>query len=191
MKANHSSMHTRMQTWLRQASDASGFLRRLYVALKDPRQRDRAIAAGAFARERCRHMRPTSSYTAHRWIGKASTEAEHIAWLAVIESLLGINILVALGASESGSPRSTTLHHRLDQELKTALQGFTTAFPRETVEVDLDRICSIVIQEASEVAEQAWVEVRRPDESQVSILDFLQQEWLLQIKPGLMAMVSA
>jgi len=57
--------------------------------------------------------------------------------------------------------------------------------------VDLDRICSIVIQEASEVAEQAWVEVRRPDESQVSILDFLQQEWLLQIKPGLMAMVSA
>jgi len=74
MKATHSSMHTRMQTWLRQASDASGFLRRLYVELKDPGQRDRAIAAGAFARERCRGMRPTASCNAPRYACEMITE---------------------------------------------------------------------------------------------------------------------
>ncbi len=190
MKATHSSMHTMMQTWLRQASDASGFLRRLYVELKDPSQRDRAIAAGAFARERCRGMRPIASGKAPRWLGKASTEAEHIAWVAVIESLLGLNILVAIGGHEDGSYRGTPLHHRLNKELKTALQGFTSAFPRDTVEEDLDRICSIVIQEAAEVAEQAWSEVRQPGEQQADVRNFLREEWTRDIKPGLMSMIE-
>lgn len=189
MKTKKSPMHARMSIWLRQVSDASGFLRRFYVELKDPRQRDRAISAGGFARERCKTMRAALSATPHPWVGHTSIEAERTAWLALICGLLGLNLLVALGDADRQAHHSNPLRLRLNRELQVALQGFTTAFPQETVEQDLDRICAGVIQDASEVAESAWAEIRNPDEAHVNVRDFLQQEWLQEVKPGLMAMV--
>lgn len=182
------TMNERMADWIRRASSASNFLRRLYLELKDPIQRERAAAAGAFAREKCRTLRsPVLPFPAP-WIGKSGPASERIAWQTLIESLLGMTTLVALGVGSTSS-KASPLHRRLDQELKSALQGFSTAFPDDTVEQDLDHICSKVIHSASEIAEQAWMDVRRPSEAQVNVREFLQQEWTQSIRPGLLAFV--
>lgn len=92
------SLNERMAVWLQQASSASGYLGRLYLDLKDPLQRERAVEAGAFAREHSRTKRSPVSRSIPPWIGKSSSEGEHIAWLALIEGLLGPTMLVTLGA---------------------------------------------------------------------------------------------
>jgi len=176
-------LHLKMIPWLQQASAASGFLGRLYTELKDPLQKKRAITAGGYCREQCRRIQPRITHSLSPWIGRPEAVGERAAWQVMIETLLGLTMLVALGQ------KASILHHRLDHELKTALQGFTTAFPNDTVEQDLDKICERVIRSASEIAGRAWSEVRCPEEVNVDVRVFLQDEWSREIRPNLMAFV--
>jgi hypothetical protein len=77
-------------------------------------------------------------------------------------------ILEALGDSSSDEPKAGSLHKRLDGELGIADRGFATAFPFEVVGEDLDDGCERVIDEAAEVADAAWSDVRREEESRMS-----------------------
>ncbi|WP_291272257.1 hypothetical protein [Geothrix sp.] len=110
-----------------------------------------------------------------------------MAWRALIEALLGLTMLVALGVE--GSSKASPLHRHLDQELKQALLGFTTAFPGDMVEQDLDQLSDGVICAAAGVAEQAWIEVRRPEESGVDVGRFLREKWSRAIRPSLLSFI--
>lgn len=184
-------MHTRMATWLAQVKDATAFLKRLYASLKDHAQRDRAEAAGAYARERCKSFTGRMRITPCPWIGLPSAAAERIAWIHVIHGLLGLNILIAIGDSSTEGRKASNLHLRLNRELGVAIRGFSTAFPVEMVEGDLDALCECVVAEAADVADAAWIDVRREDEALLSVRDFLCNEWLLGIKPSLRKMLES
>jgi hypothetical protein len=180
-----------MATWLAQVKDATAFLKRLYVNLKDHAQRDRAEAAGAYARERCKSIGGRTRITPGPWIGLSSEAAERIAWIHVIHGLLGLNILVAIGDSSTEGRKASALHLRLNRELGFAIRGFATAFPAEMVEGDLDALCECVVDEAADVADAAWKDVRREDEALLSVRGFLRNEWLLGIKPSLRKMLES
>jgi hypothetical protein len=180
-----------MATWLSQVKDATAFLKRLYVSLKDGVQRDRADAAGAYARERRGPSGRARLNTPCPWLGLPPAAAERAAWLCVIHGLLGLNILVALGDSSSDGPKAGSLHKRLDRELGIAVRGFATAFPLEMVGEDLDEVCERVIDEAAEVAEAAWSDIRKEEEPQMSVRDFLKDEWLKDVKPSLRRMLDS
>jgi len=179
-------MHKQMALWVSQVTDATGFLKRLYVALKDPDQRKRAESAGAFARERSRGRGRVSVLITRPWIGLKPVQSERLAWIGVIQGLLGLNILVALANSNEGGGSPSSLHARLNQELDSAVRGFATAFPREMVEADLDCLCLQVINEAVEVAEAAWHDVRQPGEGHVQLREVLREDWLRTIRPSLL-----
>ena len=184
-------MHTRMATWLAQVKDATAFLKRLYASLKDHAQRDRAEAAGAYARERTKPTGRRSLDTPTPWIGLRSEAAERVAWICVIHGLLGLNILVALGDSAAGGVKAGALHKRLDKELGIAVRGFVAAFPSEMVREDLDEVCERVISEAAEVAEATWNDVRKGDETHVDVREFLRDEWTAQVKPEIRRMLNS
>lgn len=184
-------MDAQLATWVTQVTDATGFLKRLYVSLKDPVQRDRAETAGAFARERQRSSRRRLKNPQIPWIGLSSSLAERTAWISAISGLLGLNLLVALGDSSSGSPQASLLHKRLNKDLAVAIRGFSAAFPSELVAEDLDTLCDAVVEEASRVAETAWAEVRNDHEEPVDIGSFLRQEWLRGIKSQIRTMVKS
>lgn len=183
-------MHARMTTWVSQVNDATGFLRRLYTDLKDPDQRARADAAGAFAKEQRRAAGRRPSTTPTPWVGLPADQAERAAWTCAVRGLLGLNLLVALGDPLSSGPRARPLRQRLNQDLASALRGFATAFPRDIVEADLDTLCEEAIQEASEVAETAWKDVRSPGEPHVEVGNALRAEWLQEVRPNLQAMLT-
>lgn len=177
-----------MHLWLIMVRDASGFLRRLYVGLKDPLQRDRAIVAGSYAKERTRRLRVVTNSAMPPWVGVDQVLGERMAWLAVLEGLLGLNMLVSLSRSNDSSAGSA-LHQRLDRELHAGLRGFVTAFPSETVEQDLDRVCRVVIDQAAGLADQAWQEVRKQSDQGLEVRTFLLNEWTQEVKPSLMDLI--
>jgi hypothetical protein len=181
-----SRMHKQMALWVSQVNEATGFLKRFYAALKDPTQRDRAKAAGSFARERARSAGGRSSLTVRPWMGQQPTSAERLAWISTIEGLLGLNILVALADSNIDRKHPSPLHSRLDRELTSAVHGFSTAFPRCIVEGDLDILCLKVIDDAADVAEAAWRDIRYPNEFDMNPRNLLKQEWLKALKPSLL-----
>lgn len=184
-------MDAQLATWITQVNDATGFLKRLYVGLKDPVQRERAETAGAYARERQRSSRRMLKNPQLPWIGLSSDLAERTAWISAISGLLGLNLLVAMGDSSSSSSQASLLHRRLNRDLSAAIRGFSAAFPSELVAEDLDTLCEAVVEEASRVAEATWSEVRTAHEAPVNIGDFLQQEWLGDIKSQIRTMVKS
>jgi len=180
-------MHSKMGSWVRQVNDASGFLKRLYVRLKDTRQRDCAESVGIFAREWARNDKQQPSLAPRPWIGLESTQAERRAWTCAIQGLLGLNILVALAdANNEGQGKPGSLHARLNHELDSAVRGFATAFPREIVETDLDSLCPQVIDEAVSVAEVVWHDIRGDHEADIILKDVLKNDWLMTLRPALM-----
>lgn len=179
-------MHKQMTLWVSQVTDATAFLKRLYVALKDPGQRDRAEAAGVFAREWSRTGGRKPSFAPRPWIGLEPAQAERRAWVCAIQGLLGLRILVALAASDDGRTKPNSLDARLDSELSSAVRGFTTAFPREMVEADLGSICLQVVDEAATVAEGAWQEIRHADEADIDLREALRNDWLRTLRPALL-----
>jgi len=182
-------MDAQLATWITQVNDATGFLKRLYVGLKDPVQRDRAELAGAYARERQRSSRRRLTNPQLPWIGLSSELAERTAWASAISGLLGLNLLVAMGDSSSGSSQASLLHRRLNGDLSVAIRGFSAAFPSELVAEDLDTLCEAVVEEASRLAETTWSEVRKDHEAPANIGAFLRQEWLRDIKSQIRRMV--
>lgn len=184
-------MHLKMASWVSQVNDATGFLKRLYIGLKDRVQRDRAAGAGAFARERSKRLGRGPSTTHRPWLGLPPEQAERVAWICTVRGLLGLNILVALGDASNGEDKAGPLYNRLNQELGLAVQGFATAFPREMVELDLDKLCEEVIDDAAEVADSAWRDVQRVDECTVNLNGFLKEEWLMSLKPALHQMLES
>ena len=159
-----------------------------YGELKDPLQRDRALQAGSFARERTKGLRNRTSLVTPPWTCSEQVQGERMAWLALLEGLLGLNILVALRGSDQPD-RCNLLHRRLNSELHYGLKGFITAFPGEIVEQDLDRLCGVVIDQACMIADHAWREVRHSNEEQIDGRAFLCEEWTREIRPNLMSHV--
>lgn len=180
-----------MASWVWQVSDATGFLKRLYVGLKDTGQRDRASAAGAFARDRSQRMIRKPSASPRPWVGLPSDFAERLAWRYTVQGLLGLNILVALGDASMDRQKAGPLHDQLNQELATAVKGFVTAFPSEFVEADLDRICEEVIEDVAEVADAVWRDIDRDQAEGAQPGAFLKEQWLASLRPTLRAMVHS
>lgn len=58
------------------------------------------------------------------------------------------------------------------------------------MESDLDGLCEEAIQKAAETAEAAWKEVRLPSEADIPVGDFLRDEWLKEVRPGLHALLA-
>ena len=183
-------MKGQVRAWVTQVHDATGFLKRLYVDLKDPVQKGRAEAAGAYARERQRSAGRLPGSQPAPWIGLPSAEAERIAWIRTIEGLLGLNLLVALGGASPDRTVAGTMHHRINNGLSTAIQGFSAAFPADVVTRDLDSICEEIVGEAADVAEAVWLDVKRPDEGSVTVREFLKQEWLGGIREKVRSIAS-
>jgi|GEM_PF-3159452 len=184
-------MKTQLSNWIAQIYEATGFLRRLYATLKDPIQKGRAEAAGTYARERFRSTGRKPNQAMPPWIGLSTEQAERKAWIAVIEGLLGLNLLVALGSASPSTTVAGALHKRLNQELTTAIKGFVAAFPSELVTQDLHSICEGIVEQAAGVAEVAWQEVRREGEESLDVREFLRQEWLRQIQNQIHALVES
>lgn len=184
-------MHSTMASWVWQVNDATGFLKRLYVGLKDTGQRDRASTAGTFARNRSKRMNRKPSSSPHPWVGLPSDTAERVAWRYTVQGLLGLNILVALGDASDDRKQAGRLHNQLNQELATAVKGFVTAFPSEFVEADLDRICEEVVENAAEVADAVWRDIDRGQAEVAHPGAFLKEEWLASLRPTLRGMVHS
>jgi hypothetical protein len=184
-------MNTQLSNWIAQVYEATGYLKRLYIGLKDPIQRGRAEAAGAYARERYRTTGRRPNLTAPTWIGLPTEQAERAAWIAVIEGLLGLNLLVALGSASSSKAEPAKLHRRLNQELTSALRGFSAAFPAEFVTQDLHSLCEGVVDQAAGVADGAWQTVRKEGEESVDVRGFLRQEWLRDIRAQIQGLVDS
>lgn len=168
-------MDTQLTNWIAQVYGATGYLQRLYMGLKDPIQRDRAEAAGTYAQERFRSSGRKPHQAPAPWIGLPSSQSERTAWISAIEGLLGLNLLVALGSSP-GKGGAVTLHKRLNQELTSAIRGFSAAFPAEMVTQDLYTLCEGVVDQAAGEAERAWLEIRKEGEESVDVRGFLRQE---------------
>jgi hypothetical protein len=181
-------MNTQLTAWVAQVHEATGYLKRLYSGLKDPVQRKRAEASGAYAGERFRSSGRKPQKVQPPWIGLPTEQAERKAWISAIEGLLGLNLLVALSSSP-GNGVAGSLHKRLNQELTTAIRGFTAAFPSELVLQDLNALCEGVVDQAAEVAESAWLEIRKDGEESVG--QFLKQEWLGSIRAQIQALVDS
>jgi len=166
-------MNLQLSNWIAQIYGATSFLKRLYSALKDPVQRKRAEASGAYAGERFRSTgRKPQKYQAP-WIGLPTTEqAERAAWISAIEGLLGLNLLVALGSASASKAEPAKLHRRLNQELSTAV--------REGVG-----------DQAAGVADGAWQAVRKEGEESVDVRAFLRQEWLRDIRAQIQGLVDS
>jgi len=185
-------MNLQLSNWIAQIYGATSFLKRLYSALKDPVQRKRAEASGAYAGERFRSTgRKPQKYQAP-WIGLPTTEqAERAAWISAIEGLLGLNLLVALGSASASKAEPAKLHRRLNQELSTAVRGFVAAFPAEMVTQDLHSLCEGVVDQAAGVADGAWQAVRKEGEESVDVRAFLRQEWLRDIRAQIQGLVDS
>ena len=146
-------MNSQLATWISQVHDATGFLKRLYIGLKDPVQRKRAEAAGVYAREQFRSSSGRNPrVTQFPWIGLPSEQAERTAWISAVEGLLGLSILVGFGSSSTSKKEIRAIHTRLKQELATAIKGFSSAFPIELVNHDLQQLCESVVDQAAGVA---------------------------------------
>ena len=184
-------MNAQLTAWVAQVHEATGYLKRLYSGLKDPVQRRRAEASGAYAGERFRSSGRKPQKVQPPWIGLPSSQSERTAWISVIEGLLGLNLLVSLTGSSPGREGAGTLHKRLNQELTTAIRGFSAAFPAELVTQDLRALCEGVVDHAGQVAEGAWLEIRKEGEESVNVGEFLKQEWLGNIRAQLQALVDS
>ena len=183
-------MNTQLTAWVAQVHEATGYLKRLYSGLKDPVQRKRAEASGAYTGERFRSSGRKPQKVQPPWIGLSTEQAERKAWISAIEGLLGLNLLVAL-VSPPGNGGAGTLHKRLNQELTTAIRGFSAAFPAELVTKDLHALCDGVVDKAAGVAEGAWLEIRKEGEESVNVGEFLKQEWLRDIRGQIQALADS
>jgi hypothetical protein len=184
-------MNTQLTAWVAQVHEATGYLKRLYSGLKDPVQRKRAEASGAYAGERFRSSGRKPQKVQPPWIGLTSSQSERTAWIAVIEGLLGLNLLVALGSASSSKAEPARLHRRLNQELTSAIKGFVAAFPAEMVTQDLHSLCEGVVDQAAGVAEGAWKTVQKEGEESVDVRGFLRQEWLKDIRDQIQGLVDS
>ena len=183
-------MNAQLANWIGQVYGATGYLQRLYKTLKDPIQRERAEASGAYAGERFRSTGRKPQSAQPTWIGLPTEQAERKAWISAIEGLLGLNLLVALGSSP-GNGVAGSLHKRLNQELVTAVRGFSAAFPADLVLQDLRALCEGVVDQAAEAAGGAWLEIRKEGEESVNVREFLKQEWLGNIRAHLQTLVDS
>lgn len=74
-------MNTQLANWIAQVHEAIGYLKRLYSRLKDPVQRKRAEASGAYAGERFRSTGRKPQSAQPTWIGLPTEQAERKAWI--------------------------------------------------------------------------------------------------------------